>query len=232
MNLENYHIGKLHKYRAHNTDKMRRLVKKYGKGIVDDIDALFWKRFWTMTSVAHKYGVSRQAVKQWMDSLYPNFSMNMVSREKTNITKTELQEGCILDPMSKQQSYDIDNEYSVAVGLVSEVATQRVAISLGFNISCSKTKTIDMVLNGKSTEIKGASQDWTYNYKNYYYLFQAGESQIEKADIFVFHVQPVDLFYIIPAENVNKGMNYIKVSDVHNKIGKLSEYIERWDLFL
>lgn len=230
MNIDKFGVGdKSHLRPIRNPGMMARLCAKYGADFYNDIDALFWRQFWTMSEVGTKYNLSRERVRQVFNAIY-GVPFRPIQLAKSKLLKNDLGRGCQLDPLSRAAVHKPNKASTVGRGLGSEAAVQKIANELGMETGPSPKKCIDLRINGHMVEVKSYQRPTktSLDSKTEYYRFVCSKRQVRTADFFIFHAVSGDMFYIIPSGRVSPGTNYI--SD--GTSSKFEEYRERWDLLL
>lgn len=169
-----------------------KIIKKYGAEIEKDFTKLKKIPFFTLQSIADKYGITRERVRQ----MYTVFFNKPYTKALSEKNKKRFDTTCRNNPKRKVAEYTAGTSHYY--GAIAEKLFMCRCEKLGFNIKLLKEQVIDILVNDKLIEVKATNQN-----TGRYYQCSTTHKQTFLCDFFAFYVFAQDCFYIIP--NKNKG---------------------------
>jgi len=179
-------------------------IKKYGEGLVLDLQGLIDGNNQTLSSIGTKYGITRERIRQMFELLH-GFKYTVAVRANSEKKKRIRVERRLAkrDPRYKVENFrEGSNIYH---GAESEKKVFDICAALGYEIKPYPTKTIDIVINGYKVDIKSAHcTTMTHpSGKTPLYHFHLLESQ-RIADFVICHASPINKFFVIPINEYPK----------------------------
>jgi hypothetical protein len=185
-----------------------RLRQNYGVQLLKDINLVDSKHFWNLTSVADKYGVSRELVRQWYTKIKGRPYQKTKSKK---VAKRKVGYGCAHDPRHKIAEYQKGG--GVFAGATAELMFFNECKKRGFDISFCCNGSVDFKVNTLLVDVKFCSKPKFFNVSNdtSYYKFVARGKQVEIAHFFAcYHVSEKE-FFIIPSGKTSKKNGIIAI---------------------
>lgn len=176
------------------------LREKYGVQILKDINAVDTKHFWNLTSVANKYDVSREYIRQCYTKIKGR-PYRAMRHEK--VTERKNEDGCSLDPRHKVAEYQQDSP--AFKGAVAELLFLNKCKEMGFDISFCCNGTVDLKVNGLFVDVKSCSTPFLRKgsiTEMYRYLCKGRQTVL--ANFFACYHPTEKAFFIIPAGQTTK----------------------------
>ena len=204
--------------------------KKYGEQLIHDICDLRCDWNITLQSVADKYDISRERIRQLYRKL---MGVSYSNREKFVHEKPLV---CVNHPYHKAAAFKGKKPRS---GSLYEKMFWDLCLESGYSVSVYKNSKIDMVINGHSVDVKGCSKPFfmSKHNKTGYYRYGISKYQCEKADFIACFHSTEDCFFIIPTKEIPKTCNnriliYISEHETnyYNTKNRYWEYRDRLDL--
>jgi len=222
------------RYKSCHNDKWKidNIKKKYGDEIIQDLEKVKTNPYFPLTIIADKYNISREYAGQLYGIIYGN-------RYNADDGKTTIEPeiSCVNDP--KRKVADWKKSGTKYQGAITEKLFMCKCELLGFNVSTPCKTTFDIFVNGwiidvKSSRISGKTSP---HLKIKYNKFSILKEQREKCHFFACYSDETETFFIIPNEDMGKGIQktktlYIspKKSTYHTAKNKYYKYENRFDL--
>jgi hypothetical protein len=209
-----------------NEARTNLLVYRYGEEILNDLKRLVLDINYTLDDVGKKHGFSREYTRQIFEYVY-GFKYTVIRNKKMD-TRFEIAEKRRfekLNPVYKLQNY---KDGLVKKGAVAEKKVMDICNTLNYKVTPYKNKSIDLVINGYSVDVKSNYKFRTFDreHTTLYCNFNISKSQVN-ADFIICHTVPNNRFFIIPKSAFPKG----KTIYISNERGKQYwQYLEAWNL--
>ena len=227
--------GRLYKIYDGRIKKIEKLVVKHGREFLGDFNRLNTANYWNLTTVANKYGFSREYARKIYNLIFnkPFRPARSVKVKKRNSDFTV----CANNPRVKVLSYKKgSNRYKAAI---YEKMFMDFCLEKNFMVSFLKESTVDMMVNNFLVDVKSCSKATLYSRavtKKYRYV--ARGDQVYFADFFACFHPAEDSFFIIPnTDDLKPDKNetisiYIneKKSKYPNAKNKYWEFNDAWHL--
>lgn len=225
--------------------RIAKIVVRFGDGIKNSMRELMEGiEGTTLDSIGKQYGVTREYIRQIFKLFHGESYSNVVKKkvefnERMRIESKTM--SCIHDPRNKVASYKNHNS-SQFKGAESELIVFNKCRELGMNVSPSKTTKIDLIINGWVCDVKsrGTIPKLGKHNKRAYYNCNMSEKQRELCDFIIFHVIPMNEFYIFPRDYFNErgsalfvpaNASAYKSRNCKNALDdKIFQYKEAWHL--
>lgn len=215
-----------------------RLIGKYGPEIIEDLNNLKTKHFWTLVEMGNKYGLSREYVRQMFVKMFGK-GYGVYAAKKTAYRKADSEmSGCCNDPRHKVADYKDSKQKD---GAKAELLVFNKCKKMGFNVEIPCESIFDLKINGFHVDVKSAQKEMS-PYKTpgatTYYHFRIRAKQHDMCDFFICYVRSQGTFYIIPKIAIkSRCAIYIKATPsklgaryVRTRYGKYEQYKEAWGL--
>jgi len=200
------------------------LTDRYGKGIIDDINALSQRPELTLQYVADRHGLSKEGVRLIFNKYHKmtyTETLKQFARDKQHERHLDM-----TDPYRRMQRY----KDPAGRGIITHAIVYQKCIDRGFDVDSQlQGAPFDLLVNGHKVEVKGV---FSSNNKRYYST-QLWPSELETAEIVVVFVHPTETLYIFPLKIVGiAGSIYIRKSPSkhHAAKNKYMDYIDAWHL--
>jgi len=212
-------------------DKIKRLVTKYGDGIIKDFELLHTNPYWNLVDIGNKYGFTRQRAKQ----IYKLIYIENYGPTKVRLTKErrEAELACKNDPRHKHAEYKPGNN-PVYKGVEVEKLFFDECQARNINIELVDKRAVDFKINGYWVDVKSS---WRTSkiVGNYYFRYSVKQKQIDKCHFIACYHMNEDKFFIIPIVAVKSVMIYItkenKIKDGRGVArNKYWEFRDAWHL--
>lgn len=194
----------------------------------------------TLQSLADRYGVSRERIRQvykellgvpYTDCLSSKAkTRKVIARAKKKIKREQFRQDIYLRFLTYSNG-------QAKMGTFIEWLVYQRCLDLGYNVSVGDTRIVDLTVNGLRVEVKSRHREpiTTGTSKILYYLFNIRAKQNALADYFVLYVAPKNEFYVIP--NDRKGVMksrliHIPEHETYTPSSKhdIPKYLEAWHL--
>lgn len=188
-----------------NNKKIQRLKLRYGQSLFDDLESVRSTHFYNLSSVARKYGISREYVRQIYKMLYKE-GFTKKKRQKREQRQISESLSCINDPRYKMAEHKKNGPgYQ---GVLIEHLFFVECKNRGFEIEFPCNIDFDLVVNGYKIDVKSASRPRLLapTSKTKHFSFQISKKQRSVCDFFACYIKPFNAFYIIP--NDEKGGSF------------------------
>jgi hypothetical protein len=175
-----------------------------------------------------KYGVSKEAVRQWINKIngYGVFNNPNGYRKNKDLS-------CWFHPANKVA---LCSGGSMLSGAIVEKRFYYKCLELGLNIFPSKDISFDFIVNDKIVDVKSSHKPRIVGNKNdgKYFSFKATYKQSHNADFLACFHPYEDCFFILPKEYFHgRLVFYIRESksNRYNACNKIWEYKDAFNLF-
>lgn len=200
-----YRQGLLDKIPEHveRAYRLQNIRKKFGVEFLKDIKKINTLQFYGLSSVAEKYGVSREYIRQIHKTIYGKGFVEYERKKKKDrlaLGKTV----CFNDPRHKVA--DFKKGSTTYKGAAAEKKLLDRCLSLGLQIDFSCLKIFDIIINGYKVDVKSSYINSSMGTKGLInqFFFLITPTQREVCDFFLCYIAMNDKFYII--ENNEKGI--------------------------
>ena len=213
-----YH-QKHHPKASHNASWFRkRVVEKYGPEIIDDLEAIKTRQYWTLQNVADKHGFSREYARQLFNKLFGKSTTPFIKQKALAREKDIALLGCPNDPRHKAADYVPGR---IKRGANIELIVFNKCLELGYDVNVSCNKTIDLIVNNFNVDVKSSNKTSRVANKksralkhcSEYFHFGCRPHQYAKCDFFVCYAIPIDTFWILPQKAMGQYGVYIRAND-------------------
>lgn len=220
-----YHSLMRWKKRRNRLEKT--LIRKYGSDIIRDFKDLETKHYWDMGSIAKKYGLSRERIRQIYNrlSLVPYRIIRKRKRIDRENQKQSMDRFC--DPRQKVSVFK-ENSLLKKGADIELLAFQKM-IELNMQVEFQKNTIYDMIVNGHKVDIKGCYCKKTNGGLSKYFHFGVRKNQLEQCKFIICYAVPIDTFYIIPVSILNSTSIFIRTNNrySHSTHPELAEYYKK-----
>jgi len=216
-----------------------RLIKKYGQDILTDFENCTENTNITLTSIAKKYGFTKENAKQIYHQLYGKdiyinkrkqlkYSIDLQKRTTNNHPHNRIKKYGIIPKYSKNK------KHTTKKGFLTEKIIWDNLISLGFKpLYPLYRKPYDLIVNNKKIEIKGMfnSVKTSSAAKGSYFVAILTKREKRIADYLICYIHKIEKPYIIPMEKIRKlkgAIIYIRDNTTKFKTTKKSN---RWKVY-
>lgn len=212
-------------------------INKYGSGLIRDMNILRSGNT-TLINIGNKYGISRERIRQ----LYPMF----FGENYTPTVKRRIETRKTLEQIKDKEKHLFENRLSRAqkhcnsyTAIIAENLFLQKCKILGYDITMERGNFLyDATVNGIPVDVKSCSA--ASNYQRYhtghqlYYHFNSRKKQRESVKFFPFYLFDCDIWYIIPAKNLNSQTYFLPKYDTNyngmHKYREVQKYREAWHL--
>lgn len=214
-------------------EKLKRILKKYGKDIFKDFKNVKNVPFHTLTDIGEKYGFSREYARQTYEFIYQSKYKEAIKQKAKLIEETQ----CVNNP--KRKVADFKRGSSVHNGAIFEKLFMEECEAMGLDVNIPCDSVADIIVNGFVIDVKGSFKTQMTSVKGNvkYHKFRISKEQREICDFFACYHGTKETFFIIP--NKEKGfkfkkqrMIYIskKKTNYYSSKNRYHKYENRFDL--
>lgn len=195
--------------------RLRNIKDTYGVEFFKDLKAVQKKHFHNLSTVAKKYNVSREYVRQIHNLIYGSGATPFLEAKRQERKESEATV-CTNDPRHKVAEYPENSK--VHTGAVAELLFFEKCKSYGLNIQTPCKQQTDIQVNGYVIDVKSSINAMKTNSgaKSSYHHFHIRPEQRKLCDFFACYLHNQDVFYIIP--NKDKGFDYDKMRSIYIRV--------------
>jgi len=206
----------------------KKLIKKYGKEIIEDINKLNHQPYWNLKDLGVKYGFTREYARQLYNIFYkrPYRPVRTKKMEEKNKDLT-----CFHHPIRKYIDYKKGN-YNTWKSVVIEKLFYEECKKREYNIEILCSNYIDIKVNGYLIDVKSC---YTLNLhkgqKIPYYKYRISINQKKHCDFIACYHNTTKSFFIIPNNSIPK-CRYIYLLEKKSEFSKNKFWIyeNAWNL--
>ena len=205
-------------------------LKKYGIDFFNDIDQLEINYYTTLQSIANKYSISRERIRQ-LFGLIKGYSYTDALQRTKKSYKNDIEIGCVNDPRYKVAEYVGTGSIGYAAKI--EYKFYKICEKKGYEIEISCDSLIDLIVNGYHVDVKSSKTTTkTGRGKVKYHHYSTNIRQKFWTDFFVCYHLTRDCFFIIPSKEVPNLTIYISEhkTNYYTSKNRYWEYKDAWHL--
>ncbi len=219
---------------------VKKIQDKYGEELLADFEMIRTRPFYGLTSIAPKYNLTKERLRQIHFILYGEDFGEAMKRKSDAVKKEIGAVGCPYDSRTILANTLNHNSYRF-LGAEIEKLFRDICVEKGFHVESSRGTEFDLFVNGLKIEIKSYYKGlhMPHKSKTLYERCSLSINQIKKLpfDYLAFYSKIKEKFYLIPREIIKDtgGTLYIPLIESNYKGAEkrrkidYSLYLDRWD---